>query len=105
MKNEITTESIYQMTLQHVAPLPSQAAYAHNLASIFSMHIHRNELIDNGLSPDELPAPSALVVAPTGQGKTFLVRKMAECLNLHVWHTAFPKEGQQYPSLLLMICL
>lgn len=83
-KEYLTTESIYQKTLQHVAPLPSQATYAHNLASIFSMHVHRNELIDDGLSPDELPAPSALVVAPTGQGKTFLVRKMAECLNLHV---------------------
>lgn len=85
MKHEhITAESIHQKMLRHVAPLPSQAAYAHNLAAIFSMHIHRNELIDDGLSPDELPAPSAIVVAPTGQGKTFLVRKMAECLDLHV---------------------
>lgn len=85
MKHEqITAESIHQKMLQHVAPLPSQAAYARNLASIFSMHVHRNELIDDGLSPDELPAPSAIVVAPTGQGKTFLVRKMAECLDLNV---------------------
>lgn len=83
-KEHLTTESIYQKTLQHVAPLPSQAAYAHNLASIFSMHVHRNELIDDGFPPDDLPAPSAIVVAPTGQGKTFLVRKMAECLNLNI---------------------
>lgn len=79
-KKNVTTESIYQKLLQKVAPLPSQAAYAHNLASIFSMHIHRNELIDDGISPDELPTPSAIVVAPTGQGKTYLVRKMAQCL-------------------------
>jgi ATP-dependent Clp protease ATP-binding subunit ClpX len=85
MKHEhITAESIHQKMLQHVAPLPSQAEYARNLASILSMHVHRNELIDDGLSPDELPAPSAIVVAPTGQGKTFLLRKMAESLELNV---------------------
>ena len=83
-KKNVTTESIYQKLLQKVAPLPSQVEYAHNLASIISMHIHRNELIDDGFSPDELPTPSAIVVAPTGQGKTYLVRKMAECLDLHV---------------------
>ena len=80
----ITASRIMEDLLKRVAPLPSQAAYAQSLASIFSMHIHRNELIDDGFSPDELPAPSAVVVAPTGQGKTFLIRKMAECLNLNV---------------------
>lgn len=78
-----TTEKIYQRTMQQVAPLPSQAAYARNLATIISMHIHRNQLIDDGVSPDELPAPSAVVVAPTGQGKTYLIRKMTECVGLN----------------------
>ena len=79
-----TSERILNRTLQTIAPLPSQEGYARALASIFSMHIHRNELIDDGLSPDELPAPSAIVVAPTGQGKTYLLRKMAEALELNV---------------------
>lgn len=40
MKREhVTAESVYQKMLQHVAPLPSQAEYARNLASIFSMHV------------------------------------------------------------------
>ena len=30
-----------------------------------------------------MPAPSAVVVAPTGQGKTYLIRKMAECVGLN----------------------
>lgn len=83
MEYHWTTEKIYTTTMQRVAPLPSQRAYARSLATIFSMHIHRNQLIDDGVSPDELPAPSAVVVAPTGQGKTFLVRKMAECIGLN----------------------
>lgn len=78
-----TTETIYEKTMQHVAPLPSQADYARNLAAIFSMHIHRNQLIDDGIPADELPVPSAVVVAPTGQGKTYLIRKMAECIGLN----------------------
>ena len=82
--NYLTTASILEKTMQHVAPLPSQAGYARALAAIFSMHIHRNELMDDGFAADELPAPSAIVVAPTGQGKTYLLRKMAECLDLNV---------------------
>ena len=78
------TETILEETLRHVAPLPSQLGYARALASIFSMHIYRNLLIDDGTPPDELPTPSAVVVAPTGQGKTFLIRKMADVLDLHV---------------------
>lgn len=84
MYEQITSEQILKKTLQYVAPLPSQQGYAKALASIFAMHIHRNELIDDGFSPDELPATSALVVAPTGQGKTFLLRKMAETLGLNI---------------------
>lgn len=79
-----TGKRILEETLKHVAPLPSQKEYARALASIFAMHIHRNTLIDDGFAADELPAPSAIVVAPTGQGKTFLIRKMAECLDLNV---------------------
>lgn len=79
-----TSERILEQTMQRIAPLPSQAGYAKALASIFSVHIHRNELIDDGYSPDDIPASSAIVVAPTGQGKTYLLRKMAECLDLNV---------------------
>lgn len=73
-----------QETLKHIAPLPSQEGYARALASILSMHIHRNELMDDGFSADDLPQVSALVVAPTGQGKTYIFRKMAEAVGQNV---------------------
>ena len=48
------------------------------------MHIHKNKLMDQGYLPDDLPSLSAIVVAPTGQGKTYLLRKMAENLDLNL---------------------
>lgn len=80
----VTAEQILQNTMKTVAPLPSQYGYAKSLASIFAMHMHRVELLDDGVSADDLPMTSALVVAPTGQGKTFLFRKMAETLGVNV---------------------
>lgn len=97
-----TTDKIYETMMQCVAPLPCQAAYARNLASIISMHIHRNQLIEDGVPADELPAPSAIVVAPTGQGKTYLIRKMAEIAGLNVIvidGSALSKEGWKGNSL------
>ena len=81
---KISSKEILEKTLQYVAPLPSQLEYARNLATIFSMHLHKNQLIDRGIQADALPAPSALVVASTGQGKTYLIRKMAECLGVNL---------------------
>lgn len=83
-ERNITSKTILETTLNEIAPLPSQREYAKNLATIFSMHLHKNQLIDQGYSADELPAPSAIVVASTGQGKTFLLRKMAECLDVNL---------------------
>lgn len=80
---DMTAADILEKMMHKVVPLPSQMAYANDLAAIFSMHIHRNQLMDQGYTADELPVPTALIVAPTGQGKTYLVRKMAESLGVH----------------------
>lgn len=84
MVNAITSSEILEKVGKVVAPLPSQAEYMKELAVILAMHINRNLLIDQGHKPDELPMVSAIVVAPTGQGKTFLLKKMAQCLDLNV---------------------
>ncbi len=74
----MTSDEIYTKLLERVIPLPCQESYARSLAAFFSMHLRKNELMDTGLSADDLPLFSALVIAPTGQGKTFLLRQMAE---------------------------
>ena len=74
----ITSDEIFMRTLEVVAPLPCQEDYLKRLAAIFAFHIHKNFLMDEGYLSDDLPSMSAMIVAPTGQGKTFLLRKMAE---------------------------
>lgn len=80
----ITSEGILERTMKTVATLPCQKEYLQKLASILSFHIHRNHLMDEGYLADDLPPMSAIVVAPTGQGKTFLLRKMAESIGLNL---------------------
>lgn len=77
-KHHISADSIYEGTMKKIAPLPCQKEYLRQLSAIMSFHLHRNELLDSGMANDELPAATVVVVAPTGQGKTFLLRKMAE---------------------------
>ena len=66
-RNAVTTAQILEKDKDHVAPLPSQAAYMKDLAGLLAMHINRNLLIDEGYAPDSLPMPSAIVVAPQGR--------------------------------------
>lgn len=82
-RHHISADWIYEQTMKQIAPLPCQKEYLRQLSSLMSFHKHRNELLDRGLSVDDLPAPSAVVVAPTGQGKTFLLRKMAEAARIN----------------------
>lgn len=85
MEQRLTTaDAIFERTMRTVAPLPCQKAYLKQLASIMSFHIHRNHLMDEGYLVDDLPPMSAIVIAPTGQGKTFLLRKMAEAIDLNL---------------------
>lgn len=83
-RHAVTTAEILEKVKDHVAPLPSQEGYMKSLAGLLAMHLNRNTLIDDGYAPDDLPVPSAIVVAPTGQGKTFLLMKMVKVLNLNL---------------------
>lgn len=83
-RHAVTTTEILEKVKDHIAPLPSQEGYMKSLAGLLAMHMNRNTLIDDGYAPDDLPVPSAIVVAPTGQGKTFLLRKMVKTLDLNL---------------------
>ena len=83
-RSAVTTAEILEKAKGHVAPLPSQAGYMKSLAGLLAMHMNRNLLIDDGYAPDDLPVPSIIVVAPSGQGKTYLLRKMVKALDLNL---------------------
>lgn len=78
----VTASEILEKVSHHIAPLPSQAGYVKDLASILAGHINRNFLIDAGYKADSIPQFSALVLGGTGQGKTYILKKMVECLDL-----------------------
>lgn len=78
----VTASEILEKVSHYIAPLPSQAGYVTDLASILAGHINRNLLIDAGYKADSIPQFSALVLGGTGQGKTYILKKMVECLGL-----------------------
>lgn len=84
MENKyLTADEIYQLALTKIAPLPCQESYLRELSAIVAFHIRKNALIDKGFQPSELPHQSAIVVAPTGAGKTFLLRELTQMLDLN----------------------
>lgn len=84
MENKyLTADEIYQLARTKIAPLPCQESYLRELSAIVAFHLRKNALIDKGFQPSELPHQSAIVVAPTGAGKTFLFRELAKMLDLN----------------------
>lgn len=84
MQNKLlSADEIYQLALTKIAPLPCQESYLRELSAIVAFHIRKNALIDKGFQPSELPCQSAIVVAPTGAGKTFVLRELAKMLDLN----------------------
>lgn len=78
LNNKImTADEIFDKAMATMAPLPSQESCARDLAAIFSFHLAKMELMDDGFSADELPQQHAIMVAPTGAGKTYLLRHIA----------------------------
>lgn len=77
----LTCDEIFARLLQSVVPLPCQKAYARNLAAICAMHLRKNALMDAGFFPEDLPSGSAIFVAGSGMGKTYLIAQMAKLLN------------------------
>lgn len=84
MSNLYTADQIIQIATETVAVLPSQANYLRDLASILSGHLRRASLIDQGFEPYQLPGFSALIVAPTGTGKTYLLKRLTRKLGINL---------------------
>lgn len=84
MNRLYTIDEIIQIAHKAVAILPSQATYLCDLAPILSGHLRRANLITQGFTPSQLPAFSALIVAPTGTGKTYLLKQLTRRLGINL---------------------
>lgn len=80
----MTADEIFEKAMATMAPLPSQESCARDLAAIFSFHLAKMELMDAGFGADELPQQHAIMVAPTGSGKTYLLRHIAKACGVNV---------------------
>ena len=84
MENKLlTADEIFELALTKIAPLPCQESYLRELSAIVAFHLRKNALMDKGMQPSELPYQSAIVVAPTGAGKTFVLRELARMLDIN----------------------
>lgn len=77
-----SASEIYRQLLTRVAPLPSQREYAQELCELLAIHMNRCSLIGMGIGANELPMQSAIVVASTGTGKTYLLRQLCDALGI-----------------------
>lgn len=80
----MTADEIFERAMTTMASLPSQESCARDLAAIFSFHLAKMELMDAGFGADELPQQHAIMVAPTGSGKTYLLRHIAKACGVNV---------------------
>ncbi len=79
----ITAEEVEERIYSEVAPLPCQKEYVKQLSALVAFHIQKNLLMDSGFSASQLPSQGAIVVAPTGTGKTFLLDAIKKTLSVN----------------------
>lgn len=80
----MTADEIFDKAMATMAPLPGQESCARDLSAIFSFHLAKMELMDAGFAADELPQQHAIMVAPTGAGKTYLLRHIAKACGVNM---------------------
>lgn len=97
-----SAREIQEILYQEIVPADFQKNFIKEISSIYSYHIKRHKLIESGYSKDLLPFLSAIIVAPTGSGKTFILKKMAELNGINLISidgSTLAKEGWKGVSL------
>lgn len=79
-----TADEIYSKMMKKVATLPCQEDYARQLCNLVAFHLRKNALLDTGVSVEDIPYQGAIVVAPTGQGKTYLLNAIGKIMDINI---------------------
>lgn len=80
--NYLSANEITDKVKSQIVILDSQRQALNELASTISLYLKRLRAIDSGMDADTLPKISQLVIAPTGCGKTFLIKNLAKAAEL-----------------------
>ena len=67
---------------QRMIPLECQKQAQQQIATLISMHLDKIQALNEGAEACELVSNSAFLVAPTGCGKSYIVRSLAEVSGL-----------------------
>ncbi len=78
----LTPQEIIERSKNYLAPLPSQQESVKGIASILSMHLAKIQAMDIGFYFDQLPQTAAFALGSTGSGKTYVIRKLCNMVQL-----------------------
>ena len=77
-----TPTELLERASQRMIPLTCQKQAQHQIATLISMHLNKIQALNEGAEACELVSNSAFLVAPTGCGKSHIVRSLAEASGL-----------------------
>jgi len=80
--NYLSTDEIIEKVKSQIVILDSQKRALNEIASTISLYLKRIRAIDSGFDTDALPKVAQLVIAPTGCGKTYLIKNLAKAAGL-----------------------
>ena len=66
-----------------MVPLTNQWPAQKKIASLIARHLNKLQAMDRGARAEELFSGSAFLLGPTGNGKTFIIKSLAEVCGLH----------------------
>lgn len=77
-----TPTELLERASQRMIPLECQKRAQRQIATLISMHLNKIQALNEGAEACELVSNSAFLVAPTGCGKSYIVRSLAEVSGL-----------------------
>lgn len=77
-----TPTELLERASQRMIPLTCQKQAQQQIATLISMHLNKIQALNEGAEACELVSNSAFLVAPTGCGKSYIVRSLAEVSGL-----------------------
>lgn len=80
--NYFSANEIIDKVNSQIVILDSQKQALSDIAATISLYLKRLRAIDRGFNTDGLPKVSQLVIAPTGCGKTYLIKNLAKAADL-----------------------